>query len=493
MAKLDLSNIIRVTLLAALTGLANVNTSALALFTKDVPINPGYGSYGVYLDAPDVAADFGSSSSTYMLAEQAFSQSPNMLSGNGYLIVIPRQAAASAQPATIIGSAPVDLTKLTATNYELHAAVDGASAADISIGAINSSSISAAQTSLNSTAITSAGLTFVVTGPVTAASITLKTLATGASPTAEIAVGTATTGTDIAPGLNIAGASASGAALGTERVKDAILRTMGSVAYFGIILNDTESSTDLTELAAFVQTLDKILVVGSSSSSDITGIFTTLQGLGYTHTRCLFHSVSATDALYFAAAYAGRGFSIDFSGSNTAHSMNLKQLTGLDVDEGMTQALYQECQNAGVDCYPDFGLGVIQCSGANLFFDQIYTRLAFKVQLQIAGFNYLAQTTTKIPQTEDGMNGLKSAYRQICKKFVTNGVFAPGTWTSSQTFGDPETHISNIAQAGYYIYSDPISGQSESARTARIAPRIYIAGKDAGAINSSDVTVYIEA
>ena len=70
---------------------------------------------------------------------------------------------------------------------------------------------------------------------------------------------------------------------------------------------------------------------------------------------------------------------------------------------------------------------------------------------------------------------------------------APGTWNDPTTFGNPEDHIRNIAELGYFIYSVPISQQSQIDREARIAPSTYIACKDSGAIHSSDVTVYVEA
>ena len=490
MAKLSLTNIIQVTLLAALAGLANVNTSALALLTTDQPIPANYGTYGVDLSPAGVASDFGSTSSTYEIAEYVFSQSPSILSGGGFLVIIPRLATAPAQPATILSSGVVDLTSLGASNYELEATVDGGAAAALSIGAIDSSSVAAAQASLNSAAVTGAGLAFTVTGPVTSATITLATIATGA--TAGITIGTSTTGIDIGAPLNLSG-TVTGAAAGVERNKDCILRTAGLVNYFGIILNVQESDANLPELAALVQSMNNLLFVGSSTYADVAGIFTTLMNSGDTHTRCLYHSESPAEALYFAASYASRALSIDFSGSNTAHTMHLKDLTNLDPDEGMTQTILQQCQNAGIDVYPDFGVPKVFTSAQNMFFDQIYTELAFKLQLQVAGFNYLAQTDTKIPQTEEGMNGLKGALRRVCAAFVTNGVFAPGTWTSSTTFGTPEDTIRNIAQAGYYIYSDPIAGQSQADRAARVAPQIYIAAKDAGAIHSSDIVAYVEA
>lgn len=492
MAILDISNVITITLLSALKGLADVNTSVLALITQEVPISPSYGTYGIYKSPGGVATDFGSSSEAYRLAINAFSQTPNMLSGGGYLVIIPRLASASAQPAVILSASAIDLTALTATDYKIKAAVDGGAAAELDIGELDLTNLETAEASLNSYAVEAAGLIFELTGSLTAANITLKTDTTGAS--SAIVLTASTTGTDIAPLLGMPMAIAAGAAAGLERVKDAILRTYGAVPYFGIILDEQPADADMPELAATVQTMDKLLFIASNDSNDIAGIFTTLKNSGYTHTRALFYSLSADDATDFAAAYAGRALSINFSGSNTAHTMHLKDITGLVADSGMTQTILTQAMNAGVDTYPDIGgVAKVFISGVNLFLDQIYSRLAFKLRLQVAGFNYLAQTNTKIPQTEEGMSGLKGAYRKVCAAFVRNGVFAPGTWLSSTTFGDPQDHVDNIKAAGFYIFSDPISGQSAGDRAIRVAPAIYIAAKDSGAIHSSDVTVYVEA
>ena len=47
------------------------------------------------------------------------------------------------------------------------------------------------------------------------------------------------------------------------------------------------------------------------------------------------------------------------------------------------------------------------------------------VPCKLAGFNYLAQSSTKIPQTEAGMDGLKGAYRAVCQQAVANQNPAP--------------------------------------------------------------------
>lgn len=488
---LDLNNVVRVTISGPERGLAEVNTSALGLITDEAPIPGDFGAYRVYLNPDGVAADFGSNSETYRLALAVFNQRINVLTGGGFLVVIPRSQAAAAQPATILGSGPVNLSALTAADYNINVDIDGGGAADILIGPIDTTSLATVEAALNSTAITAAGLVFTVSGELGAAVVTLSTIATGATKSIEI--GTAGTGTDIAPVVAIEG-SATGADAGIERAKDAILRTKGSVNYFGIIYNEIFTGTELTELAATVQSLDKFQGVGSNLTGAITGDFTTIKDSGYTQTRCLVYTNSVNDSLDFAAAYMSRLMSIDFNGSNTALTMHLKDIIGLTQDENISQTVLDNAKKAGVDVYGDLGgIGKVLTSGENNFSDQVYTRLALKVDLQIAGFNFLATTTTKIPQTEEGMNGLKGAYRGVMGRYVTAGVYAPGTWNSSTRFGDPADHDRNIEEFGFFIYSLPVSQQSQTQRSARIAPLVQIAAKEAGAIHSSDVTVLVEA
>jgi len=488
---LDLSNVVRVTVSGPERGLAEVNKSALALIIDEVPIPADFGTYRVYLNPDGVASDFGSNSDTYRLAVIIFSQKINILTGGGFLVVIPRDQSAAAAVASILGGGPVDLTALTATDYYINVDVDGGGAADVLIGEIDTTSLETVETSLNSTAITAAGLVFTVSGELASAVITLSTIDAGA--TKSIDIGDAGTGTDIAPVLDLEG-SATGADAGVERAKDTILRTKGSINYFGIVYNEIFTGTTLEELAATVQACDKIQFVSSNLTAAIAGDFTTISGAGYTHTRCLLYTISADDALDFAAAYASRLMCINFNGANTALTMHLKDITGLVADSGITQTVLDSAKKAGVDVLADLGgIGKVLISGVNLYSDQVYTRLALKVDLQIAGFNYLATTTTKIPQTEDGMNGLKGAYRGVMARYVTAGIYAPGTWNSSTRFGDPEDHDRNIEEFGFFIYSTPISEQSQSQREARIAPLVQIAAKEAGAIHSSDVTVLVEA
>lgn len=487
MGKLALSNVIQVSVLSSLKGLLNPNTSALALITKDVPLSSSYGTYGIYKDPVAVAADFGSNSETFALATAVFSQNPNILSGNGFLVIIPRLAAAAATAATILGTGLVDLTTLTASDYKIKLAIDGGSAAELAIGTVDSSSVAAAAASLNSTAVAAAGVTFQVSGSINSASILLKSNTTGAS--SEIVVSATASGTNIAPLLNIPNQTVMGTASGLESLKDCILRVYTAVPFFGLIIDETPADAVITQVAGIIQSIGKIWFVGASDSAKVAGIFTTILNDGYTNTRCLFYSKS--NYLSWVAGYASRGLSMNLDQPNTVITMHLKDLIGFDADD-LTQTFLNSCQAAGVDVYADFGIPKVFTSGANDFFDQVFIRLALGLRLQIAGFNYLAQTGTKIAQTEEGMNGLKSAYRTVMVAFVSNGAFAPGAWNEA-TFGNPGDMVRNISDFGFYIFSPPVSSQSQNQRNQRVAPVVQIAGKSSGAIHSSDVVAFIEA
>lgn len=278
-----------------------------------------------------------------------------------------------------------------------------------------------------------------------------------------------------------------------ETLAEAIARSVNVVFFCGIISTDYPAPEDMEALATQIQAYgNKILFLPSAVSSTIAGAFTDIKDAKLTNTRCLYYSTTALEAREFAAAYAGRALSVDFEGSKTALTMNLKQLSGVDPDEGITQTLYDNCKTAGVDIYVSFaGVSSAVSNGANKYLDEIYNLIWFVSQITVAGFNALATVSNKIPQTEEGMSFLKSAYRQVCEQAVNNGYVAPGRWTSPEWFGDPENMAKNIEQRGYFIYSPPVNQQSTAARTAREAPLVQIAIKEAGAFHSTDVAIFI--
>lgn len=371
---LELTNVIDISVSLSQTGIGDYNTSNLALFTRDTP-GGGFGSLGykIYLSPKEVGVDFGTNSETYAMANAVFSQTPNILAGGGYLVVIPF--------------------------------------------------------------------------------------------------------------------------LSSELIDAAITRTQDLVQYFGLMLTEITTQAHMLSAAAVVQPLNKLAFWISKTAADVApgGMLDLLQSGGFTHSRGLYYGATATaDALAMMASYAGRALSTNFEGSNTTSTMHLKDLVGVQPDPSMTQTILNQAQSAGADCYISLqGVAKVFCSGANSFFDQIYNLQWFVGALQVAGFNYLAESSTKIPQTENGVNGLKGAYREVCEQAVTNQYSAPGEWKSPTTFGNQGDFVQNVSQRGYYIYSIPIAKQSQSSRAARKAPLIQIALKEAGAIHSSSVIVNI--
>lgn len=284
----------------------------------------------------------------------------------------------------------------------------------------------------------------------------------------------------------------------SELLGEAITRTKDLVQYFGIMASWIENEAETLAAAAVAQALNKIAFFVQRQESELTpstGILNKLTEGSFDHSRGLYYGgEDDISALQMKAAYVGRALSTIFSGSNTTSTMHLKSLATIQPDPSMDQTIFEKTKVAGADSYVSFeGVPSVNCTGANRFFDQVYNLLWFVGALQIAGFNYLRQASTKVPQTENGMDGLKGAYRSICVQAVTNAYAAPGLWNSPTTFGNQQDLLDNVANFGYYIYSVPISQQTQADREDRKAPLVQIALKEAGAIQSSTVIVNVNA
>ena len=285
--------------------------------------------------------------------------------------------------------------------------------------------------------------------------------------------------------------------LANESLLSAIARVEGSFYYTGILdtltISNSDSDPVFENTARSIQTMSRIWVHGFTSSIEAFELAVLIKNASLTQTRVLLNTLSALDAQLFAAAYLSRGMSVDFTGSNTAMTMNLKTLSGVNIDTGVTQAIYNSADTDGVDLYVSYGVEGVFSTGGNDFFDNVYNKLWLKLAIQVAGFNYLKTTNTKIPQTETGMDGLKNSLAIVYQQAVNNGVLAKGlTWNSADTFGDPTALKRNILEQGYYQYSAPIANQSEADRVERKALLIQAAVKFSGAIHTATIINYIE-
>lgn len=285
-----------------------------------------------------------------------------------------------------------------------------------------------------------------------------------------------------------------------ETLSDAIARIANEIYFEGIITTKEADDEEYAAASTAVQAMqNRVLMLPRSSSSAFSGIFSTVQN--NTNTKCLYYSYGddaetiAQNARIFAAAYLSKALSVNYGGSNTTMTMNLKDLAGIQADTNISETVLAECETAGADCFPSIeGLAkVISNAQGGMYFDQVLNQIWFVNTIQRNVFNVLATTRTKIAQTDANLEIITKAIRQVCNQAVTNGYLAPGTWNSSDTFGVYEDFHRNIEEYGFYIYHMPVAEQSQTDRQARKAPVYQVAGKEAGAVHSANILIYIEA
>lgn len=479
----DIVNIVNVSIAAQGRKLGFYNVNNVMLLSDETPIADfGTDKYRAYVSANDVKNDFGSESMTYKMALAAFAQTPNMLAGNGQLLI------------GLMEKTPVPATKATGS---ISFSGQPTAADTITIGS---------NTYVFDTDITIGADLEETIGNIVAATWTNVDVTATADGIAIEASSAGAAGNTIGIACDSSTATVSGAYLqgGTdatediEPLADAISR-MSALVYFGGVLTTKDmADSEMIEASDTVQAMDCILLLPSNDYTDMEegGLFATIINKGNYKTKCLLYTISKEKAYIMAAAYAGRGFATNYSAQNSCITMNLKDLATIEADTGISQTLYNKAKTLGVDLYTDIeGLPkVISNSGlVGEYFDQLINRLWFTQTVKVEVFNTLAGTNSKIPQTEAGMNSLKNAVRGVCERAVNNGFLAPGKWNSADKFGNIEDFVRNIADNGYYIYSSPIADQSQTEREARKAPVMQVAGKEAGAIHSADLILSFEA
>lgn len=468
----SIENVINISVSLAGQGAGEYNTSNLAIFTHEEYNSSTFGAagYKIYLEPSDVGTDFGTDSDTYKQALQVFSQQPNILANSGYLVVIPVLVERQTISFDTVPDEGAFVVSYDGGDSDSIAFDDTFEAVQAAIRAI-------------------AGLEKVIVTGTYSAGFEIQFFGV------EGDIVDVTTGTNTLKTSSVAVNITVAELLAGEVLKDAIVRSEPLVQYFGLMATYLILEAELLEVGAVIQASNKIGFFGSRTAADIDpdGSFDKVRQASLYKTRCLFYGgTTDVEVMGFVAAYAGRGLSTNFAGDNTTQTMHLKDLSGVLPDPSMTQTLLNKAEIAGADVYVSIqGVPKTFTSGTNRFFDDVYNLEWFIGALQIAGFNVLAQTGTKIAQTEDGIDSIKSAYRKICEQANANQFLAGGTWTSPNTFGVQADFYDNISQRGYYMYSKPIGLQSPTDRADRKAPLIQIAAKYAGAVHSSSVIISV--
>ena len=492
MAQIALTNVINVSLSALPQGLTKYKTNNIALFSNESRSNNN-SPYIAAVSAADVEVAYGKDSLTAKMARAIFTPAFNLRTGEGTLFVFPYNGVNAIDASTTTGS--MTTTKLNAfksvSSGDLTLTIDGADVVKTGMDFRNITTADDIVEILNNQGF-DCDIEVVETDK-----IKFSSRIAGTTGSIAIKATTGGTGTDIS-GTNylnkssvtdVAGANATGSLI------DAV-NTASQQAFFGGILTTQNCDNAIIQAnATAIQSTDHIYYEVTRSLPNMATLGAAIKAAGNGKTRLLAYS--GTTAKQAIATYATIASSTNYTGTDTCITMNLKTLTGILPDLSLNQTYVEQAKANGVDIYGSLeGLGIVFSNNNNGYTDDITGQLWLKKDLEVTGFNYLRKTNTKIPQTEAGLAGLKNAYETSLLQGVTNGFIGTGIgWGDDVAvpFGNPEDFRRNILEKGYYIYSLPISQQSQADREERKAPIIQIAIKCAGAIHSSNVIVNISA
>ncbi len=486
--EVPLSYTINVSLTSSPAGLADFNTNSIAIFSNE-PANFSE-NYRAYITSSGVETDFGTNSLTYKMAQALFTPVPNFRTGGGYLYIFPFKGVNATAGTLKTSDISANIEKFQKiTNGALNLTIDGTQTL------ITNLDFSAIQTLADiATVIKNQNPDINITIDNNSLLFTSRRFGTASGVTISAATGENITDLYGVDYLNGADATiTAGVNTGGQTLAEAVKSAQQQIYFGGVLSTQYTDDTTTQTNATAIQAMDCDYFEAITSMKNIAVLGNSIKAAGLGKTRSLAYSNNATDAKIAIATYATIAKSVNWKDSDTANTMNLKTLTGVIPDNGLSDNYVLSAQTNGVDIYGNTGgLSVVYSNDNNGYTDDIEGQLWFKKAAEVGGFNYLRQTDTKIPQTESGMTGLKNAYGQVCQQGIKNGWIAPGTWNGDIPFGDPEDFARNIEEHGYYIYSIPVAQQSQTDREGRKAPVAQIAIKCSGAFHFSQVIINVQ-
>ena len=497
----NISNVISVTLLpeGLLAARDNMNVVAIMTSQQTGPLSTA-NRYEIYSDLASVATDFGTDSDMYAYAVAFFGTTPNPTNAGGLLVAGYWRGASETVAATAAVLTGAQLVETTVID-QLQAISDGALDIDVDGTTVNVTAMDLR--SVTSLADVATLLDSEVSG-ITGATVTVSTDdriivtsdTTGATSLITVASDPGT-GTYIGTllGLStgtgaVATQGAASAVLSAETQVEAATALKALVNVKGMTFIDADTDANRALMAAWAQANSVLVYEVFSGSTYLTtdpdtNVVWEIKLSSYTNYRMLY---SAANNRKLAATYMARVHVVNFNAENSALTMHLKTVSV--TAESYTQAQITAAKTVGLDLYTTIkNTPVILTSGANDFVDNRYNILAFIDAVQTDMYNLLKGTATKIPQTQRGVNQMIDQAEKTTRGFVRSGVFAPGTWSSPDYFGDKDTFDRNIAENGFYWIAGSLADQPQADRQARKSPVLQAAVKNAGAIHSADIII----
>jgi hypothetical protein len=488
---LPVSRVVSTTVNMTPAGAQSQSLSDLLVLGVSAVIDP-VERYRTYASIADLAADFGTSAPEYLAAVAWFGQSPQPTQ-----IIIGRWVDAASAGGLKCGplSAAEQLmsawTPIVAGKFGI--SIDGAAVEQVGpldfSGAANLNAVAGiieAALSSGTVVWNSVYSRFEFLSDTTGAASAISFL------TAPLA------GVDIS--ANLAGlATSSGAyvfeGMVAESVTDAVAEfdDIAGQLWYGLVVPSADDDEHVL-VAAYIEasgnrhiygvTTQEAGVIVAATDDDIASV---LSAAGYMRTVVQYSSSSA----YAVCSLLGRILTTDYDGVNTVITVKFKDEPGVTAESlSTTQANAAEAKNANVFVNFDNSTAIIEqgvmCDGT--FIDIVTGTDWLALAIQTSVYNLLYTSTTKIPQTGQGVQLLQTAIENECSQGVNNGLLAPGVWNAT---GFGQLKQGDYLDKGFYVYAQPIDQQNQATRAARRAPPFKVAAKLAGAIHFADIEVVV--
>lgn len=488
---LSVSDVVNVSVVLSPIAAATRNFGSLLILGSS-PVIDTTERLRLYSSLDGVATDFGTTSQEYKAAALYFGQTPqpSVL----YVGRWAQTATAAVLHGGVLTAAEKAIANFTAiTSGGLRITIDGTLK---SLTGINLS----AQTNLNGVAsalTTALGGAGTVTWNASLGRFDVVSATTGTSSTITYATAPVS-GTDISALLKLqtGQASAPVAGIAAETLLSAVTTVADkSTDWYGLYVAATGvADADVLAVAGFIEgtgnsriygvTIQNTQVLDSTVTNDLAS---QLKGLGYKRT---FTQYSGNNA-HAAASIFGRAFTVNFNGSNTTLTIKFKQEPGVTAEDITTsQAATLKAKNCNVFAAYQNGTAIVQ-EGVMVngyFFDEVHGTDWLQNDVQTAIFNLLFTSTTKIPQTDQGINRILATIESRLAQAVVNGLVAPGVWTAD---GFGALNSGDTLTKGFYVYAPPVATQSTADRQARKAPVIQCGIKLAGAVHSVNTIINV--
>jgi hypothetical protein len=493
----SINNVITVSLLAEGQSAAADNMNVTAIITGKQGVLSTSERFRLYRDSIAVALDFGASSEESSFANTYFDTKPNPVSAAGVLVIAYWRAADEVVP-----DLAATLLSEQSTAAALVPIINGITDGSFTVTVDGGTEIVA--TGINGTTVSTLDdivvlLNSAITGATVSQSngyfkVTSDTTGTGSQLTF---FGTAASGTDLSTVLGLSSITAAVLTQGVASVTLSAESKLSGITAIKAVINikgamfiDNILDADVPDLASFAGANAMLIYEVFSGSSYLVKSASNpvwaVKLSSQSNFRCLF---SAAGNRKLAATYMARNHTVLFTGQNTAITMNLKALA-VKAEE-YTETVIASAYTVGLDLLTIIkNLPVVLTSPANDFVDNVYNLLAFVNNVQTNSFNLLKVTPTKVPQTNPGISLIEDDCEKTCRQFVRAGVFAPGTWTLTDFFGDREQFLDAIKSDGFYVLAGSLADQSSADRQNRLSPVIQIAVKDAGAVHKENIIIF---